>query len=43
MAKKPELPAQPTNWDVYKIAARAVLLGIIKAPDGARAPNTFGW
>jgi hypothetical protein len=29
MAKKPE----PTNWDVYKIAEKAVWLGTVEAPD----------
>jgi hypothetical protein len=32
MAKKPELP-EPTSWDVYKIAKKAIWLGAVEAPD----------
>jgi Ser/Thr protein kinase RdoA (MazF antagonist) len=32
MAKKPE-PPNPTSWDVYKIARKAVWLGTVEAPD----------
>jgi hypothetical protein len=31
-AKKPE-PPTPESWDVYKIAKRAVWLGVVEAPD----------
>jgi hypothetical protein len=33
MAKKPEPPPQPTSWTIYKIAAKAVRLGTVEAPD----------
>ena len=36
MAKKPELP-KPTSWAIYKIAAKAVWLGEVEAPDEAAA------
>jgi Ser/Thr protein kinase RdoA (MazF antagonist) len=32
MAKKPE-PPKPASWDVYKIAKKAMWLGIVEAPD----------
>jgi hypothetical protein len=36
MAKKPE-PPNPTTWTIYKIAAKAVRLGTVDAPDEATA------
>jgi hypothetical protein len=36
MAKKPELP-KPIRWAIYKIAAKAVWLGAVEAPDEATA------
>jgi hypothetical protein len=36
MAKKPE-PSKPIVWNVFKIAAKAVFLGVIEAPDEATA------
>jgi hypothetical protein len=36
MAKKPELP-KPTNWSIYRIAAKAVWMGEVEAPDEAAA------
>jgi hypothetical protein len=36
MAKKPE-PPKSTMWNLYKIASKAVFLGIIEAPDEAPA------
>jgi hypothetical protein len=36
MAKKPE-PPQPTSWDVYKIARKAVWLGTVEAADKSAA------
>lgn len=36
MAKKPE-PPQPTSWAIYKIAAKAMWLGTVEAPDAATA------
>jgi hypothetical protein len=36
MAKKPE-PSKPINWNVYKIASKAVWLGEVEAPDEAAA------
>jgi hypothetical protein len=36
MAKKPE-PPKPTSWSIYKIAAKAVRLGQVEAPDEATA------
>jgi hypothetical protein len=36
MAKKPE-PPKPTRWTIYKIAAKAVWLGAVEAPDEAAA------
>jgi hypothetical protein len=36
MAKKPE-PPKPIRWAVYKIAAKAVWLGEVEAPDEATA------
>jgi hypothetical protein len=37
MAKKPEPPQQPTRWRIYKLAAKAVRLGQVEAPDEATA------
>jgi hypothetical protein len=37
MAKKPEPQPQPTTWTIYKIAAKAVRLGTVEAPDEAAA------
>jgi hypothetical protein len=37
MAKKPELPPKPVRWGIYKIAAKAVWLGNVEAPDEAAA------
>jgi hypothetical protein len=37
MATKPELPPELTAWSVYKIAKKAVWLGIVEAPDKAAA------
>jgi hypothetical protein len=36
MAKKPE-PPKPIPWGIYKIAAKAVWLGNVEAPDEATA------
>jgi hypothetical protein len=36
MAKKPE-PPKPTTWSIYKLAAKAVRLGAVEAPDEATA------
>jgi hypothetical protein len=36
MAKKPE-PPKPTTWTIYKVAAKAVRLGTVEAPDEAAA------
>jgi hypothetical protein len=36
MAKKPE-PPKPMSWTIYKIAANAVRLGTVEAPDEAAA------
>jgi hypothetical protein len=40
MAEKPEPSPELTAWSVYKIAKRAVWLGIVEAPDGAAAIET---
>jgi hypothetical protein len=37
MAKKPEPPPKPIRWAIYKIAAKAVWLGTVEAPDEAAA------
>jgi hypothetical protein len=37
MAKKPQPPSRPTSWTIYKIAAKAVRLGTVEAPDEAAA------
>jgi hypothetical protein len=37
MAKKPEPPPMPIRWGIYKIAAKAVRLGNVEAPDEATA------
>jgi hypothetical protein len=36
MAKKTE-PPKPTTWTIYKIAAKAIRLGQVEAPDEATA------
>jgi hypothetical protein len=36
MAKKPD-PPKPIRWTIYKIAAKAVSLGTVEAPDEAAA------
>jgi hypothetical protein len=36
MARKPE-PPPLSSWDVFKIAKKAVWLGIVEAPDKAAA------
>ncbi len=36
MAKKPEPPKRMT-WSIYKLAAKAVRLGTVEAPDEATA------
>jgi hypothetical protein len=36
MAKEPE-PPKPIRWSIYKIAAKAVRLGTVEAPDAATA------
>ncbi len=36
MAEEPE-PSKPTRWSIYKIAAKAVRLGAVEAPDAATA------
>jgi hypothetical protein len=36
MAKKPE-PPKPISWEIFKVAAKAVRLGAVKAPDEATA------
>jgi hypothetical protein len=37
MAEKPEPPPEPIVWTVYKLAAKAVRLGTVEAPDEAAA------
>ncbi len=37
MAKEPEPPSKPTKWSIYKIAANAVRLGTVEAPDATTA------
>jgi hypothetical protein len=37
MAKKPEPPPKPIIWSIYKLAAKAVRLGQVEAPDEATA------
>jgi hypothetical protein len=32
MAKNPE-PPKPIIWNVFKIAAKAVFIGVVEAPD----------
>jgi hypothetical protein len=32
MARKPE-PPKPTSWDIYKVAAKGILLGTVEATD----------
>ncbi len=36
MGKKPE-PPKPTNWDIYRAAAKARLLGTVEAADEGEA------
>jgi hypothetical protein len=36
MAKKPE-PPKPLSWKIYKIAAKAVWIGEVEAPNEAAA------
>jgi membrane-bound lytic murein transglycosylase B len=36
MAKKPE-PQKPTNWTIYKIAAKQTWVGTVEAADEAKA------
>jgi hypothetical protein len=36
MAKKPE-PSKPISWSIHKLAAKAVWLGEVEAPDEAAA------
>jgi hypothetical protein len=36
MAKKPK-PSKPIRWGIYKLAAKAVWLGNVEAPDEAAA------
>jgi hypothetical protein len=36
MAKRPE-PPKPMIWNIFKIAAKVVCLGVIEAPDEAPA------
>jgi hypothetical protein len=49
MAKKPE-PSQPTSWNIYKVAAKAIWLGTVEGPDkqtaienGAKEFKTEAW
>jgi hypothetical protein len=49
MAKKPE-PPKPTSWNGYKVAAKAIWLGTVEAPDkqaaierAAREFKTDAW
>jgi hypothetical protein len=28
----PRKPEQPTSWNIYKVAAKAILLGTVEAP-----------
>jgi hypothetical protein len=32
MSRKPE-PPKPTSWNIYKVSAKAILLGTVEAPD----------
>ena len=36
MPRKPE-PPPPTRWDAYKVAAKAIWLGTVEAPDKGAA------
>ena len=36
MPRKPESP-KPTSWNIYKVAAKAILLGTVEAPDKGTA------
>jgi hypothetical protein len=49
MPRKPE-PPKPTSWNIYKVAAKAILLGTVEAPDkkaaieaGAKEFKTDAW
>ncbi len=33
----PRKPEQPTCWNIYKVAAKAILLGTVEAPDKGTA------
>jgi len=33
MAKKPEPLLRPRSWNIYKVAAKGIWLGIVEAPD----------
>jgi hypothetical protein len=37
MARKPAEPPKPILWSIYKLAAKAVWLGAVEAPDEATA------
>ena len=37
MAKEPEPPPKPIRWSIYRIAAKALRLGTVEAPDVATA------
>ena len=46
----PRRPEQPTSWNIYKVAAKAILLGTVEAPDkraaiekGAKEFKTDAW
>jgi hypothetical protein len=50
MAKKSEPPAKPVTWSIYKVAAKAIWLGTVEAPDkdaaiekGAQEFKTDAW
>jgi hypothetical protein len=36
MPRKPE-PPKPTSWNIYKVAAKAIWLGTVEAPDKGAA------
>jgi hypothetical protein len=36
MPRKPESP-KPTSWNIYKVAAKAIWLGTVEAPDKGAA------
>ena len=37
MERKPEPPPKPIRWSIYRIAAKAIRLGTVEAPDDATA------